>query len=45
MPLIKSGKKKAFESNIKEMIDAGHKPSQAIAVAYKIKRDAYKKKK
>lgn len=38
MPLIKSGSKKARETNIKEMIQAGHEPKQAVAAAYSNQR-------
>lgn len=40
MPLIKSGSNAARETNIKEMIDAGHPPRQAVAAAYHNQRDA-----
>mgnify|MGYP001589900963 CR=1 FL=1 len=45
MPL-KSGKsKKVREENIREMIDSGHPPKQAVAAAYsKAKMSARKKK-
>ena len=34
MPLIKSGSKEAFSSNVGEMIKAGHPRDQALAAAY-----------
>lgn len=34
MPLIHSSSKQARETNIKEMIAAGHKPDQAVAASY-----------
>jgi hypothetical protein len=38
MPLIKSGSKAARQTNIKEMIAAGHPPKQAVAAAYSNQR-------
>lgn len=38
MPLIKSSSKKARAKNIREMIDAGHKPKQAVAAGYEQQR-------
>lgn len=38
MPLIKSKSSKAFKENIKKEIKAGKKPSQAVAIAYSVKR-------
>ncbi|HEY5234605.1 MAG TPA: hypothetical protein VIJ14_00380 [Rhabdochlamydiaceae bacterium] len=44
MPLKKSKSNKAREQNIKEMIAAGHKPSQAVAAAYDVQRKAKAKR-
>ena len=44
MPLQKGSSKAVIEANIKELIDAGHKPDQAAAIAYKeagISKDEY----
>lgn len=38
MPLRKGKTDADFEYNVKELIDAGHEESQALAIAYKIKR-------
>lgn len=43
MPLIKSKSKKAFKSNIREMVKAGHPVKQAVAAAYATKRKAARK--
>ena len=43
MPLIKSGSQKAFHTNIREMVKAGHPVKQAVAVAYNQKREAEKR--
>lgn len=40
MPLIKSSSNEARQTNIKEMIAAGHKPDQAVAASYANQRDA-----
>lgn len=40
MPLIKSASNSARETNIKEMIAAGHKPAQAVAASYHNQRQA-----
>ena len=40
MPLKKSPTKAAFKSNVKDEIASGKKPSQAIAIAYSVKRKA-----
>jgi hypothetical protein len=40
MPLHKSSSDKAFKANVAELINAGHEQDQAIAIAYKIQRDA-----
>jgi len=42
MPLIKSKSEKAFHSNIKEMVKAGHPVKQAVAAAYATQRKAKK---
>lgn len=39
MPLIKSSSKKAFSENVREMIHSGHPQDQALAAAYRIKRE------
>lgn len=39
MPLIKSSSKKAFSDNVSEMMHAGHPQAQALAAAYRIKRE------
>lgn len=44
MPLVKSASKQARETNIREMIDAGHDPKQAVAAAYRNQRDSRKKR-
>ena len=43
MPLKKSSSKEAFRANVKADIDAGKKPSQAVAIAYSVKRESTKK--
>lgn len=43
MPLKKSTSKAAFKSNVRTELDAGKKPSQAVAIAYSEKRAAAKK--
>jgi hypothetical protein len=43
MPLRKSTSKEAFQSNVKAELKAGKKPSQAVAIAYSVKREASKK--
>lgn len=40
MPLDKRRNKDALESNIHELIEAGHDPKQASAIAYKTYREA-----
>lgn len=40
MPLIKSPSKKARDKNVSEMIKAGHPRDQALAVAYRVQRQA-----
>ena len=44
MPLQKSGSNKARNSNIAEMIRAGHPRDQAVAAAYSNQRKYRKKK-
>jgi len=44
MPLKKSGSEKAFKTNVKEMIKAGHPQNQALAAAYATKAKAQGKK-
>lgn len=43
MPLIKSGSKEAFSSNVSEMIRAGRPRNQALAAAYSTQRKARRK--
>lgn len=43
MPLMKSLTDKAFRSNVREMVEAGHPVKQALAAAYRTKRAAAKK--
>jgi hypothetical protein len=38
MPLIKSSSKEAFSKNVSEMMHTGHPQDQALAAAYRIKR-------
>ena len=45
MPLQKGCNKAALQANVKELIKAGHKPNQAIAIAYKEQKDCKKSKK
>jgi hypothetical protein len=40
MPLIKSGSESAFDTNVSEMINAGHPRDQALAAAYRVKRQS-----
>lgn len=40
MPLIQGYSKKAMKENIAELIRAGHKPNQAVAIAYSVARKA-----
>jgi hypothetical protein len=42
MPLIKSKSEKAFHSNIREMVKAGHPVKQAVAAAYSQQRRSKK---
>lgn len=43
MPLKKSTSKEAFKHNVKAEIKAGKKPSQAVAIAYSVQREARRK--
>ncbi len=45
MPLVKSKSKKAFSENVKREMESGKKQSQAVAIAYSVKRKASEKKK
>jgi len=45
MPLIKKASEKAFHSNVKEMVKAGHPVKQAVAAAYATQRKAQKEHK
>lgn len=45
MPLKKSASKKAFSNNVKAEMNSGKKQSQALAIAYSVKRKAESKKK
>jgi hypothetical protein len=45
MPLKKGTSEKSFESNVKTEMKAGKKQSQAVAIAYSVKRDAEHKRK
>ncbi len=42
MPLIASMTPKALRANIKEEIEAGKPPKQAVAIAYSVQREAQK---
>ncbi len=44
MPLVKSGVKKAFSTNVRREVAAGKPVKQAVAIAYAVKRRAVKKK-
>jgi len=44
MPLTKGKSKKTRQKNIREMIDAGHPPKQAVAAAYREQRQSTKRK-
>ncbi len=44
MPLVKGKSKKAFSSNVKELVNSGRKPKQAVAIAYSVKRKAGRKR-
>ena len=44
MPLKKGTSEKAFKSNVKAEIKAGKPQTQALAIAYQVKRDAQKKR-
>jgi hypothetical protein len=43
MPLKKGKSKKVFQQNVREMVNAGHPQKQALAAAYRQKRDWGKK--
>lgn len=43
MPLTKGKSKKTRQKNIREMIDAGHGPKQAVAAAYREQRQSRKR--
>jgi hypothetical protein len=40
MPLASGSSNKAFKYNVAELVHAGHKVAQALAIAYKKKREA-----
>lgn len=42
MPLTKSTSPKAFSQNVKAEINAGKPAKQAVAIAYSVKREAFK---
>lgn len=44
MPLVKSKSDKAFDHNVAKERGAGKSLDQALAIAYRVKRDASKKK-
>ena len=44
MPLKQGTSKKTREANIKQLIDEGKKPDQAVAIAYSQQRKAKKMK-
>ena len=43
MPLIASMTPKALRANIKQEIESGKPPKQAVAIAYSVKREAQEK--
>lgn len=43
MPLIKSASKKAFRENVRREIEAGRPVNQAVAIAYRVQREAMKR--
>lgn len=45
MPLTKSPSKEVFSQNVAEMRDAGHPRAQALAAAYRVMREAKKRRK
>lgn len=45
MPLIKSKSKEAFKKNVSKEVASGKKPSQSVAIAYSVQREAAKKPK
>jgi uncharacterized protein YoaH (UPF0181 family) len=42
MPLIKSDSKKAISENIRELVASGKPHAQAVAIAYRVAREAKK---
>lgn len=44
MPLTKGTSDKTRQKNIKKEIEAGKKPSQAVAIGYAVQREAIAKK-
>lgn len=44
MPLKKGSSDKAFKENVKAEVKAGKPVKQAVAIAYKVKREAERKK-
>lgn len=45
MPLVESPSKAAFSKNVAKEVKAGKPQKQSLAIAYKVKREAEKKKK
>jgi len=45
MPLVKSASNAARETNVKREIEAGKKPSQAVAISYSVQRQAGREEK
>jgi hypothetical protein len=43
MPLKRGSSKKTRETNIREMIKAGHSPQQAVAASYREQRESKKR--
>lgn len=43
MPLEKGTSRKAFSHNVREMVAAGHPQKQAVAAAYREKRESHDK--
>lgn len=44
MPLKKGKSKKAFQSNVRELVKSGRPTKQAVAIAYDVKRKSKRKK-
>lgn len=44
MPLKRGCSKKTRQSNIREMIDSGHEPRQAVAASYRQQRQCRKRR-